>query len=246
MSGSVLEIPSWVPDWSLKGVPFNTLFPCATGFDQSSHFKAGGTEHSIHLGEHPDELVVKAHGIGHVHFLGQIFEFEENPPPALLLKTHEQAVATGEAFMLSNVSPAEGHSETSSQAETSPFVEKPNKEAPDEDWSKYPNLFHLFGIVESFLRMSLSPLHKSKDEIEILWKTMICDRELESQRRAPACFGEYLRSYFEHIKFRYGLQNAGEHIMGIKRQILDSPPRDQIQTEEQLQDLVLRGLAMEK
>jgi hypothetical protein len=39
----------------------------------------------MHLGENPHELMVKACGIGHAHLLGQIFDFEEDPPPTFSL-----------------------------------------------------------------------------------------------------------------------------------------------------------------
>jgi hypothetical protein len=86
--------------------------------------------------------------------------------------------------------------------------------------------------------MHSSPSYKDKDHTEIIWRTMICDRELGSQRKAPEFHGEYFRSYYEHLKLRYGLEGPVSHLMNIQSQIRDSPLGYRVETEEQLRHLV--------
>jgi hypothetical protein len=123
--------------------------------------------------------------------------------------------------------------------ETSPPVESENKAAPDDkDWSKYPILFRVLGIVQAYLFMSLSPIYKDKDKIDILWRTMICDRESGTQRKAPPEYESYFRSYVEYVRLMYGEMSLLDYVTRIQDQILNSPLSVDIHTSEQLFDLV--------
>jgi Heterokaryon incompatibility protein (HET) len=249
LSDTVLGMPSWVPDWSLQGLPFEQVSPSATCFDRSGEFKAGGTDHAIRVGHNPDELVLVVYGIDHVHMLGEIFEYQEDPPLALRLEDGEQPAPDAESLDLPDGPQVEGAGEIGGQTEpmkeTSSSIGDTEREQAsiDEEWSKYPNLFRYIATVLSFIRES--PKYKD-DEIEIIWRTMICDRELGTQRKAPAGYDEYFRSYFETVKFCYAPEGAVEPVLQIQRQILDSPFKDQIKSLEQLRDLVHRCLAVEQ
>ena len=248
MSESKLELPSWVPDWNLKSIPFDANSPLATSFDGNRYFEAGGTEHSIHLGENLDELIVKVFAVGNVHLLEEVFEYQEDPPPTPHHRDVQQASPTLKVAPQIHESPVDGASETNRTSEAniqiSPPVESGEMAVPDdEEWSKYPVLFHILGVVHAYLHMSLSPLYKDKDEIEIIWRTMICDRELGTQRKAPPEYETYFQSYIDHVKLMYGIVSLLDHVSRIQDRILNSPLRVQIHTPEQLFDL-FRRLAM--
>jgi hypothetical protein len=245
MSESALELPSWVPDWSLREVPFDAISPLATRFKKSGCFEAGGTENSIHLGENPDELIVNVFGIGNIHFMKKVFEYEEDPPPTPQGNDTEQTNITSEVASQTNPSPIDDASEANKPLEPttqpSPPAEEEEPEIFDEkDWSKYPVLFRVFGVVQTYLQMSLSPLYKDKDTFEILWRTMICDRELGAQHKASPEFGSYFMSYVDHVKLMYGIVSPLDHVGRIQDKILSSPLGVLIQTSEQLLDLVRR------
>lgn len=250
LSDTVLEMPSWVPDWSLQGLPFEQVSPSATCFDWSGEFKAGGTDHAIRVGHNPDELVLVVYGIDHVHMLGEIFEYQEDPPPALHLNDEKQPAPEAESLDLPDGPRVEGAGETGGQTEpmteTSSSIGDTEREQAsiDEEWSKYPNLYRYIATVLSFI--SESSKYKDDDQIEITWRTMICDRELGTQRKAPAGYGEYFRSYFKAVKFYYTPGGGVERFMQIQRQILDSSFKDQIKSPEQLEDLVYRCLDAER
>lgn len=88
--------------------------------------------------------------------------------------------------------------------------------------------------------MSLSPLHKDKDKIEIVSCTRIFDRVVRTQHKAPPEYESYFRSYINHVKAMYGIVSSLEHVRRIRDRVLNSLLRVQIYTPEQLFDLVKR------
>jgi len=213
----------------------------ATRFDSNGYFEAGGTEHSIHLGEDPDELIVEIFGVGNFHFLEEVFEYQEDPPRNSHHKDVQQAAPTSEVASQVHPSPVDGAGKSNRQSETStetsPPVESGENATPDdEDWSKYPVVFSVLGV----LRISLSPLYADEAKIEIIWRTMICDQKFETQRKAPPECESHFRSYVDHVKFLNGIVNSLDHVRRIQDRVLNSPLRVQIHNPEQFCNLARR------
>jgi hypothetical protein len=174
-------------------------------------FGAGGTEHSFHLGENPDELVVQAFSIGNIYLLKDVFEYEAEPPPCPLDIDTYPPCETGAA-----------------------------SGASEDNLSKYPVIFRVFVAIHSYLEMSSSPLYQDKDKEDIIWRTMICDRELGSQFQAPQAFDCYFWSYMNQVSALYGLVHPFDHMEKIKAAVLSSSIAPLIQSEEQLHALVIQ------
>ena len=239
LSDSVLEMPSWVPDWSLKGLPFEQLSPVASFLDRSGEFKAGGVDHDIRFGTSRDDLVVDVYGIDFMESLGEIFEYQKNPPSTV-------RVTDDEIEDMPSSSQVEESGETTDQSGRPTETASPTRDTSqeqakvDEEWSKVPNIVHYFGRILSYITQS--PKYADSNHIDIDWRTMICDRELGTQRKAPAEYNDHFRRYWEMYKFFYVQGAALEHVVQVQRQILESPLGDRIESAEQLRALVQRYL----
>lgn len=80
LSDSNLDLPSWVPDWSLNSLPFEKIAPKTTRVVGKGLFAAGGEESDIQLNGTFNELQVTVYGIDRITHLGQIYNYRDDPP----------------------------------------------------------------------------------------------------------------------------------------------------------------------
>ncbi|OAL44907.1 hypothetical protein IQ07DRAFT_591758, partial [Pyrenochaeta sp. DS3sAY3a] len=122
---------------------------------------------------------------------------------------------------------------------------KAEAEASEEDLLRYPSIFRLYAIIQTYLLMSSSPLYQGKDIIDMIWRTMICDRGTSDQSQAPPSFKSYFQSYIDYVSVAYGLVRPFDYMEKIKAAVLSSSPAQLIQSEEQLHALVEQQLQLQ-
>lgn len=243
LSESVLEMPSWVPDWSLKGLPFEQLSPVTSFRDPNGEFKAGGFDHAIRLGTSRDNLVVVVYGVDFVERLGEIFEYQEDPP-STVRTTDDEIDGMPSGFQTEISGESTDQSEPSSET-VSPAMDPIQEQAKiDDDWSKFPILFRR--LAEIFSCIQSSPRYMDSDHLSLVWRTMTCDREIGTQGKAPPEYDDHFRSYWEMMKCSHFQGEAFAHFMQVHRQFLESPLSDRIESAEQLNSLVQRYLESQR
>jgi hypothetical protein len=81
LSEKTLELPSWVPDWSLQDISYHRLAPHSRrATDENPVAAARGDQAEIKMGDSPLELSVELYGIDVIEDLGDIREYQDDPP----------------------------------------------------------------------------------------------------------------------------------------------------------------------
>lgn len=245
LSDSELDLPSWAPDWSLESVPYDTISPLATRWDKTGLFEAGGTENSIHLGENLDELIVEVLHIGNVCSLEDILKYQDNPLAALYHHLDQHPVHKFKIIRRGQVSLASdaGKTDVEPEAIAETLISDEITSVVEEkllECSKHLIIFYMSESIFTYLDKSLSPVYKDKDFSEVVWRTMICDRELDSQRKAPWHYRTHFLSYLSRVLFAFGMVCVPEYEQAIWGRVLNEPLADQFQTSEQFLDMFVR------
>jgi len=161
---SLLNLPSWVPDWSLPRLPFTQLAPekFRRGAGQTAYVNAGGHSGEMSLDSSRDRLIVKGYLIDVVERVGKLFtlrdsNFEPQHLDRIELDTHIEVISNSIAEMaqflgLHNVSSVELQEKLEAVWRTAIWNRRVNQqvEAPSEYWT----LFNVFRMASTYYMAS--------------------------------------------------------------------------------------------
>ncbi|KAG8532905.1 uncharacterized protein KY384_002783 [Bacidia gigantensis] len=206
-----LELPSWVPDWSVEDGPHDQIASEASTIDFGEHFDASGTDVCISLADNSEALFVEACVVDTIGVLGDVRRYNE-PPPMLhgrtenghersesqlpLLRNHESSPDQKPRSV-----PSEKIDTTQSDSGESDLSPLQTGKDAEAEWAQYPILFRYVTDVSTWIEQS--PRYSPDEHLEVLWRTMVCDRELGTQRKAPDEYYENFHCWWENLKFCY-------------------------------------------
>lgn len=238
LSDSKLNLPSWVPDWSFSSIPFENIAPEAAREVETGWPNAGGKEGNFSFDESCNGLTVEVYGIDEITDLGPKYRYRKDPPHLAREEVDDTTQVSAGAESADSQG-TEGLSRTADGGgSSSQPVELTDEEKFEEDWAKYPVLFRYYS--ELCHEILHSDAYSKESKADICWRTMICDREVQTTHQAPAKYLDYSRSYTDTVKWNYFPGALGERIDELSRTLLeDDELGSQVQSPEHWQ-VVLR------
>jgi len=202
ISRSTLGLPSWVPDWSLDGVPFETIAPHATARSNSGGPAAGGSYADGDLVvDSPQALRVKAFVLGRISRLGRIHNYSQDPDPETTVDRYD--------IVRSRFANEKGTAGSTAELDVPELLMffglgPQDVMVLDGDnhamMADFPPLVAYIGELQA---MMMATSTYARNLTEVLWKTVTCDRKLVCKEKAPDIYGAYLQSYLENTRFEY-------------------------------------------
>jgi hypothetical protein len=218
LSKSTLGLPSWIPDWSLNELSFESIAPQASILQKSNGApQAGGEyEESDFVLDGENSVRVKAYVIGQISSLGKIHRFRSDPDPdtvaerymAVSLDESKSSTSQTNSRMVTDVSELLGY--FGFPYET-PLVLGTNNEAVSSD---FPVLSR---YVSEIANLAMASPAYGQDFIDVIWRTATCDREVLSDNRAPVTYKDYFFAYMEEVRFEYMPGQKEKRLMELAR-----------------------------
>jgi len=195
LSRSTLGLPSWIPDWSLDGIPVgdialqSNLNPGAWGFtagNPPTTSTSTETTRDVTFDDSCQGLKVTAFFIGRVAKLGIIHQYRDSLVPLALEEAEPELTKEPDTKAAATIKVPES---TFRAAEAA--VEK----FTEEEWTHVPVLIRY--TYEMLVQVRASGAYEDQDAVEVTCRTMVCDRQPGSLYRAtPAEYVEFFKAYF--------------------------------------------------
>jgi hypothetical protein len=215
LSDSTLQLPSWIPDWSLNNLPLENIAPDINPrTDTEEEWPcAGGNKGEFALNETCDVLQALAYKIDQISYLGPIYKFRENPSITPFDDEHELANTIERILRCRNTpavnqftsrestnskSPDEAIKELLSPARSE---EAANTQRTEDELLQSPVLWSYLSEITTHVTNSTA--YSNEDKKEIIWRTMICEREIGTSHRAPPEYYGDWKTYCEVVKMLY-------------------------------------------
>ena len=215
-----VELPSWVPDWSLKAPPMMTTAPdpdVVNAIRLGLSYSAGGKTHDIRLGNNCTELLLEAYKIDGLVASNEAHQHEKELP------AHSPDVdfdRDHEFFcLLANLNDTKS-SITAPSSDPSFSETKAGERCINEATAAFKDEFHMFRTARRHLAdakswVETSPRYRHCDRMEILWRTFTNNQELGSQYQAPAYYQKYCRAYYD-LAERFSSPASENHNSGAE------------------------------
>lgn len=195
--GSALDLPSWVPDWSIEKIPYNSVVAPWAAHGPHQHVESRTSESTIRLGKDSNELLVTVTGMGTVAYVEPLYTYERNPPyyVGTQLSSNDSDPNT-----VAGGSPVPDNPVNASANSLRTTCSGSNSDS-DLSWNRYPKLFRLYAT--AFHLISESPVYKYTDHIGVVWKTLLCNHAGSLEGGQPDEYYDYAQSYYEFTKHIY-------------------------------------------
>lgn len=195
--GSALDLLSWVPDWSIENIPYNSVIAPWAAHGPHQHVESRTSESTIRLGKDSNELLVTVTGLGTVAYVEPLYTYERDPQyyVGTQLSSNDSNPNT-----VAGGSPVPDNPVNASANSLRTTCSGSNSDS-DLSWNRYPKLFRLYAT--AFHLISESPVYKYTDHIRVVWKTLLCNHAGSLEGGQPDEYHDYAQSYYEFTKYIY-------------------------------------------
>jgi len=197
--GSALDLPSWVPDWSIEKIPYNSVVAPWAAHGPDQHGDSRTSESTIRLGKNLNELLITVTGLGTVAYVEPLYTYERNPPYYVdtQLSSNDSDPNTNTVAGGSLV--PDNPVNASANSLRTP-CSRSNSDS-DLSWDRYPKLFRLYAT--AFQLISKSPVYKYTNHLEVVWKTLLCNHAGSLEGGQPDDYCDHAQSYYGFTKYVY-------------------------------------------
>lgn len=218
--GSMLGLPSWVPDWSLVNVPFNNVVGSCHGFLESDSRSQDAKTPGIRVGSFSDELIVSARVVDSVAVLHPLINDSHVREPRTVTSLNDVREKLLRGSIFSETPDSESLKSDQKKVELN-LEDDYHREALARDTSEktdrdieWPPLSRVAYL--SIVWIGASPRYETEDSHEVALRTLTCDHAYStSGERFCTNLLQDFNSYLDFTRFVHDPEYRPKHIRTV-------------------------------